>query len=107
MPYRLVLYTKPDDPERFLDHYFGTHIKLAAKLPGITRAVAGVVGNDTKLDPAPFLVALLEWPSDEAMAQSNGTPEQQALGADVANLGHRPYASILVNDGRPRKERRA
>src|SRR5258707_14941737 len=98
MPYRLVLYSKPVDPEKFLHHYFTTHIKLAAKLPGIRRAVAGLVANDTKLDPAPYLVALLEWPSDEAMVSSNGTPEQQALGADVANLGHSPYASILVTD---------
>jgi uncharacterized protein (TIGR02118 family) len=101
MPIRLVLYSKPEDPEKFLDHYFRTHIKLAAKLPGIRRAVAGVVANETKLEPAPYLIALLEWPDEAAMAKSNGTPEQQALGADVANLGHRPYASILLSDGAP------
>jgi uncharacterized protein (TIGR02118 family) len=98
MPYRIVIYSKPGDPAKFSKYYFGTHIGLAARLPGITRATAGLVRSGTGLDPAPFLVALLEWPHDEAMAAAAGTPAQDLLRADVANLGHTPFASILVGD---------
>ena len=34
----VVLYTHPEDPQAFDDHYTGTHMPLVAKVPGIVRA---------------------------------------------------------------------
>ncbi|MEI9851575.1 MAG: EthD family reductase [Sphingomonas sp.] len=31
----LVLYSRPDDPDHFRDYYVGTHLPLAAALPGL------------------------------------------------------------------------
>ena len=37
----VVLYTQPDDPAAFDEHYLGVHMPLVAKLPGLERAETG------------------------------------------------------------------
>jgi uncharacterized protein (TIGR02118 family) len=39
----VVLYTQPDDPAAFDEHYFGVHMPLVAKLPNLQRTETGKV----------------------------------------------------------------
>lgn len=99
MPSLIVVYEEPADPERFLDHYFRTHLELARQVPGVERATAGRVSRSSGFDA--WFAAVLEWPSEEAMTAGLASPEAKALGEDVANLGQKPAASLTLLDGRP------
>ena len=41
----MVLYTQPDDPAAFDEHYFGTHMPLVHAMPGLQRAETGKFGT--------------------------------------------------------------
>ncbi|HZC41277.1 MAG TPA: EthD family reductase [Streptosporangiaceae bacterium] len=39
----VVMYTQPGDASAFDEHYFGTHVPLVARLPGLQRTESGRV----------------------------------------------------------------
>ncbi len=82
-----VLYQKPSDTEKFDAHYFGTHMPLAAKMPGLVRAesVKPAPGMDGS-EPPYYVATDLIFPSAEAMGAAMGTPEGQAVVGDLANF---------------------
>ena len=82
-----VTYETPPDPAAFDAHYLGTHMPLCDKLPGIKRAevtrfTAGLDGSP----PEHYLRTDLVFDTKEAMMAALGSPEGQAVVADVANL---------------------
>ncbi len=81
----LVLYPPPKDPEAFRSYYVETHIPLAAKLPGMRSYryafnVAAAEGESPY-----FAVFQAEFDDAAAFGAAMGSPEGQAVGADVAN----------------------
>jgi uncharacterized protein (TIGR02118 family) len=87
----IAMYRKPADTEEFDDKYFSTHMPLASKTPGLVRAevakvqrvfVPGFLG-----DTEPYLLAELYFESAEAMRQAFKTPEWQASGANLTEIG--------------------
>ncbi len=87
MVHRLVVsYGQPADPAAFDAHYRETHAPLALKQPGLVRLT---FGHPTSLDasqPAPYLVAELDFDSEQAMGESLSSPEGRAAGKDLANF---------------------
>ncbi len=87
MVHRLVVsYGQPDDPGAFDAYYRDTHTPLALAQPGLVRLS---VGNPQPLDPsqpAPYLVAELDFDSEDVMRQTLASPEGRAAGADLANF---------------------
>jgi uncharacterized protein (TIGR02118 family) len=87
MVHRLVVsYGQPTDPAAFDAYYRETHTPLALEQPGV---LSFTVGHPTSLDPAqtpPFLVAELDFESEEAMRASLSSPEGRVAGKDVANF---------------------
>jgi uncharacterized protein (TIGR02118 family) len=82
-----VLYHHPDDVAGFDRHYDGTHVPLAAKMPGlrsytVSRPGPGPDGNK----PSYHLVAALTWDSAEELQAGMSSPEGQAAVADLANF---------------------
>jgi 4-carboxymuconolactone decarboxylase len=81
----LVLYAPPKDPAHFKRYYEGTHLPLAAQLPGLlssrhTFSIEGV-GN-----PSPyFCIWEGEFADTQAMAMAMESPVGQKVAADVAN----------------------
>jgi uncharacterized protein (TIGR02118 family) len=82
----VVLYPPQPDPEGFKAYYVNTHIPLARKLPGLLAlrysfGVQGVGGN------APyFCVFEAEFRDGAALGAAMGSPEGQAVAADVPNF---------------------
>lgn len=82
-----AIYQQPRDPAAFDAYYFGTHVPLAKKIPGlrsyeVTRGdVLGMAGKH-----AVYLVATLEFDSVPAIAAAMASPEGQATAADLANF---------------------
>ena len=87
MVHRLVVsYGQPADPAAFDAYYRETHTPLALQQPGLVRLT---VGRPVSLDPsqeAPYLIAELDFDSEEAMGASLSSPEGRAAGKDVANF---------------------
>jgi uncharacterized protein (TIGR02118 family) len=88
MSYQLtVLYHHPDDAQAFDRHYDGTHVPLAARIPGlrsytVSRPVADPDGNR----PAYHLVAVLTFDDEAAFGAGMGGPEGRAALADLPNF---------------------
>lgn len=83
----LVLYNQPADPAAFDSYYFGTHVPIANRIPGLrsctvsqgpVTGMAGVV--------KPYLVAELEFDSMADLQSALATPEAGATVADLANF---------------------
>lgn len=87
MVHRLVVtYGRPEDPAAFDEYYRDTHTPLALQQPGLVRLT---VGHAQPLDPrkeAPYLVAELDFETEEAMNESLASPQGRAAGADLANF---------------------
>jgi uncharacterized protein (TIGR02118 family) len=87
MVHRLVVsYGTPEDPAAFDAYYRDTHTPLALKQPGL---VGLTFGHAVSLDPAesvPYLVAELDFESEQAMGEALASPEGRAAGKDLANF---------------------
>lgn len=80
-----VLYTKPEDPQRFREYYEGTHLPLAARLPGmLARRHSFAIGSPGG-EPPYFCVFEAEFSDHAALEAAMGSPEGQAVAADVPN----------------------
>lgn len=87
MVHRLVVsYGQPADPQAFDSYYRETHTPLALQQPNL---VGISVGHPKSLDPnqpAPYLVAQLDFDSEQAMNEALASPEGRAAGKDLANF---------------------
>lgn len=95
----MVLYTHPDDPGAFDQHYFGTHLPLVAALPGLQRAETGRFtaaldgGGQTY-----YRAAELYFADQGALEAAFGSAEGQATAADyqqIAPPGSRMFIEIV------------
>ncbi|HSR85179.1 MAG TPA: EthD family reductase [Streptosporangiaceae bacterium] len=95
----VVLYTQPDDPAAFDEHYLGVHMPLVAKVPGLQRAETGKFtmaldgGEQTY-----YRVAELYFADAEAMNAAFATPEGAETAADYAKIapaGSRMLVKVL------------
>ena len=87
MVHRLVVsYGQPTDPAAFDAYYRETHTPLALAQPGLLRLS---YGHPKSLDPShtpPYLVAELDFESEEAMGETLSSPEGRVAGKDVRNF---------------------
>ena len=87
----VALYKAPADPEAFEKAYFGSHKPLIDKVPGLVRQEIGKVTRTFVpgfLDGAePYLIAELYFESKDAMKTAFASPEWQASGANLTEIG--------------------
>jgi uncharacterized protein (TIGR02118 family) len=82
-----ALYRTPDDPGDFERHYFGTHVPLVEKTPGLLENRVHRVTRQFVGEPAYFLLAELVFESPEAMKQAFRSQEWAASGGDLQSWG--------------------
>ena len=82
-----ALYRTPEDPAAFEEHYFGTHVPLVEKTPGLVANRVHRVTRQFVGEPGYHLVAELVFESPEAMKAGFKSPEWAASGADLASWG--------------------
>lgn len=96
----MVLYNKPADAAAFDAHYFGKHVPLAKKIPGLRSYEVNQGPVATPEGPSPYhLVALLTFDSMADIAAAFASPEGQATAADLANFAQ-AGAQLLMCDTR-------
>ena len=87
MVHRLVVsYGQPTEPAAFDDYYRTTHTPLAMQQPGLVRLTFGHARPLGPDQAAPYLVAELDFDSEEAMGAAMASPEGRAAGKDIANF---------------------
>jgi uncharacterized protein (TIGR02118 family) len=95
----VALYTRPDDPEAFEEYYAGTHMPLAAKVPGVQRAEAGrLVAALDGGEESYYRMAELYFADRPAFDAALATPEMKATTADyqkIAPPGSRMFLQVL------------
>jgi uncharacterized protein (TIGR02118 family) len=96
----LVMYKTPTDPAAFDAYYYGTHVPIAKRIPGLRKyeVSAGPVG--TPAGPSAFhLLATLTFDTPADIAAAFASPEGQAAAADVANFAQ-AGVEMLIYDTR-------
>jgi uncharacterized protein (TIGR02118 family) len=84
MAHMIVVWRKPQDVKAFEEHYFGTHVPLAKRLPGLRRYEVSA-GSIVALNGAPadtHLISILHFDSLEAIKRAFASPEGEACARD-------------------------
>lgn len=83
----IVLYTQPEDPTAFDEHYVGVHVPLVEKIPGLRRFESGTFtaaldgGEQTY-----HRIAELYFADQAAMDAAFGSSEGAATAADFGQI---------------------
>ena len=91
----VVLYPHPDDPQAFAEYYEGTHLPLAARLPGMLawRYTLDVHAKDG--DSPYFAIFEADFAYAAALGAAMSSPEGRAVEADVPNYA--PAGTIVLD----------
>jgi uncharacterized protein (TIGR02118 family) len=82
-----ALYNRPEDTAAFDKHYREVHAGLAAKLPGLKKFTVSRPGpGPDGAQPSYHLIATLFWDSAKEFQDALGTPEGEAVTADLASF---------------------
>ena len=83
----IALYKHPTNAAQFDAYYYGKHVPIAKKVPGLRRyeVSTGAVGTPQGASPY-HLVAQLEFDSMEAIGRALASAEGQATAADLGNF---------------------
>lgn len=83
----IAMYRKPADPAAFDTYYFGTHVPIAKKIPGLRSYEVNDGGIGTPAGPSDFhLIAILTFDGIADIQAGLGSPEGQAAAADLGNF---------------------
>ena len=82
-----ALYRTPDDPVHFEQHYFGAHVPLIEKTPGLVENRVHRVTRRLVGEPSYHLLAELVFESPEAMKAAFRSPEWTAAGENLSSWG--------------------
>ncbi len=90
----VALYNRPADPEAFDKAYFGEHIPLVEKVPGlletkITRLRASMRGQDY------YLMAELYFEDEAAFKAGMNSPEMAAAGENLDSFARGEYTLMF------------
>jgi uncharacterized protein (TIGR02118 family) len=87
----VALYKQPADAEAFDKAYFGSHKPLIDKVPGLVRQEIAKVSRtfvpNFLESNEPYLIAELYFESKDAMKTAFASPEWQASGANLTEIG--------------------
>ena len=83
----IAMYRKPADEAAFDAYYFGTHVPIAKKIPGLRSYEVNHGGVATPAGPSDFhLIAILTFDSIADIQAGLGSTEGQAAAADLGNF---------------------
>jgi uncharacterized protein (TIGR02118 family) len=95
----LAMYKHPADTQAFDRYYFGTHVPLAKKMPGLARYDVNAGPVMTPAGPAGYyLVAILQFASMAALQSALGSAEGKATAADLANFAQAGVDLLLFDE---------
>ena len=101
MAIMVVIYKHPTNPETFDEHYFGVHIPLAKKLPGLRKyeVSRGPIVNPRGASDT-YLVGTLHFDDMEAIQRAFASPEGEACALDVPKYARSEDVQMFLFDDR-------
>lgn len=82
----VVIYRHPSNPQAFDEHYFGVHIPLAKKLPGLRKYEVSRGPIASPRGPSDtYLIGTLHFDDMQALQRAFASPEGEACALDVPN----------------------
>jgi uncharacterized protein (TIGR02118 family) len=96
----VVIYKNPKDTPAFDKYYFGTHVPLAQKIPGLRKYEVSRGPVATPAGPSDFhLVATLHFDDMAAIQRAFASAQGQAVAADVQTFTTDPPHMLLFENG--------
>jgi len=94
----VVMYKNPKDAAAFDKHYFGTHVAIAKKIPGLRKYEISNGPVATPVGPSGFhLIATLHFDDMAAIQKAFASAEGQAAVADVQTFTTDPPNMLLFD----------
>ena len=95
----VVLHYTPNDPKKYDEYYFTTHVPLARKLPGlrrfeVTRGPVAQHGGQSDI----HMIAILHFDNVPAIHAAIESPEGQVASGDIANFAKPENVKILISE---------
>lgn len=78
----IALFKQPEDPVKFDEYYFGTHIPLTKKIPGLLDLKITKFSGKSDY----YLMCEMYYESKQAFKEASQTPESKASGKDVMSF---------------------
>lgn len=82
----IALYKHPEDLDAFNDHYFGTHLELNGKTPGLLRTEVSKFFDLRGGETEHYLMCEMYFESLDTLKASFKTPESKEAGADLQSF---------------------
>lgn len=95
----VALYTRPDDPDAFDQHYFGTHMPLVRSVPGLQRVETGrFIGAADGAGQTYYRIAELYFAGQGEFEAAFSSEEGKAAAGDyqdIAPSGSRMFIEVI------------
>jgi uncharacterized protein (TIGR02118 family) len=78
-----ALYRKPEAPAAFEEAYFGTHIPLVEKIPGLLRTNVHRITGAPRGEPELYMITEMVFADKESMDAAMASPENLAAGKNL------------------------
>lgn len=95
----VALYKHPIDPGAFDAAYFGTHLPLLAKVPGLQKTVITRFSR-TLMGEGFYLMAEMFFPDSESLKSGLRSPEMAAAGENL-NTFAEGLVSLIIGEEEP------
>ena len=99
----VAMFKRPDDPEAFDQAYFGTHLPLNAKTPGLRRTEVTRVTGTPRGDESPwYLVTAMYYDDKAAMKAAFASPEATEAAKNLMSFARdlvTMYVAQVVDEG--------
>jgi uncharacterized protein (TIGR02118 family) len=82
----VAMFKHPEDPKAFDDAYFGTHLPLNAKTPGLRRTEVSRVTGSPRGDSEWYIVTEMYYDDEASMRAAFASPEAAAAGANLMSF---------------------
>lgn len=79
----VALYKKPADVKSFDENYFGTHLELAGKIPGLKKVEVSKVVGSPMGESEYYLIADLYFDTMDDLKNGMSSPEGRAAGKNL------------------------
>ncbi|MDX1600519.1 MAG: EthD family reductase [Anaerolineales bacterium] len=78
----IAIYDQPDDPDAFDEAYFGTHLPLLQKVPGLERTEVTRFTR-TVMGEGKYMMAVMHFKDADALKEGMRSSEMQAAGENL------------------------
>ena len=93
----IALYRHPPDPQAFDKAYFGTHLPLMGKVPGLQASVVSKFTR-TVMGDSFYMMADMAFPDEGTLKQAMRSPEMAAAGDNLASFARDLVTLMFAED---------